>query len=197
MAAGTPLSPAPSSDPNADSRVPGQFDDTSLAMAISTRLGVGNAAAILQKQVVWTSRGDEVLLHLDSVRVKTAERLLFVSVDLETDQTGRTPLVCAFAVGNDKDPAGLIAVTDDLPRGNGVLAARWGKTLQEAVWATVLSISTDHAASASATAIGISVTPGSLRVQTSTALVWRLKTENPGGKPGAVPGLIPDNKGGA
>jgi hypothetical protein len=91
--------------------------------------------AAAQKAVIWVDRGDEVLVHLDSVRVKIADRLLLMSVDLETDQTGRTPLIAAFALGDDKDPAGLVAVTDDLPRGNGVLASRWGKILQEALWA--------------------------------------------------------------
>lgn len=168
MSAGPPLPPAPPLDPNADPKIPDQFNDTTLAAAIAQRLANGNAAALQLKAVVWVDRGDEVLVHLDNLRAKTADRLLLLSVDLETIQTGRTPLVCVFAVGNDKDPAGLVAVTDELPRGNGVLAARWGKILQEALWTSLLAISADHAAAAKATAIGISVTAGSLALHTST-----------------------------
>ncbi len=102
------------------------------------------------------------------MRVKIADRLLLISVDLETDQTGRTPLITAFALGDDKDPAGLVAVTDDLPRGNGVLASRWGRILQEGLWASVLGIATDQAQLTRASAIGLSAKAGSLQIHTGT-----------------------------
>jgi hypothetical protein len=168
MSAGTPLPPASPLDPNADPKIRKQFNDTTLAAAIAQHLAGGNAAVLRLKGMVWVDRGDEVLVHLDNLRIKTADRLLLLSVDLETDQTGRTPLICVFAVGNDKDPAGLVAVTDELPRGNGVLAARWGKILQEALWTSLLAIATDHAADTKATAIGISVSAGSVVLHTST-----------------------------
>ncbi len=159
MAASTPTDP---------------LNETTLAAALAARLGGSSAAngsappAAPQKAVIWVDRGDEVLIHLDSVRVKIADRLLLVSVDLETDQTGRTPLVTAFALGDDKDPAGLVAVTDTLPRGNGVLASRWGGILQEALWASVLGIATDHAQLTRGAAIGLSATTGSLQFHTGT-----------------------------
>ena len=152
----------------------GQLNEATLAAAVAARLGGSSAAngsappATPQKAVIWVDRGDEVLVHLDSVRVKIADRLLLMSVDLETDQTGRTPLVIAFAVGGDKDPAGLVAATDDLPRGNGVLASRWGRILQEALWASVLGIATDHAQLTRAGAIGLIATAGSLQIRTGT-----------------------------
>ena len=167
VSAGTPLPPASPLDPNADPKNRDQFNDATLAAAIAQRLANGNASAMRLKAVVWVDRGDEVIVHLDNLRAKTADRVLLLSVDLETVQTGRTPLICVFAVGNDKDPAGLVAVTDELPRGNGVLAARWGKILQEALWSSLLAISADHAAGTKATAIGISVTAGSLALHTS------------------------------
>lgn len=170
MVAGTSVPPKPPVDPeNRD-----QFNETTLAVAISRRLAGTSAAngttapAATQKAVIWVDRGDEVLIHLNSVRVKIADQLLLFSVDLETDQTGRTPLVTAFALGDDKDPAGLVAVTDDLPRGNGALASRWGKILQEALWASVLAILTDHAQVARGVAMGISAKAGSLQLHLGT-----------------------------
>jgi hypothetical protein len=35
---------------------------------------------------------DEVLVHLDSIQVRFLDRMIVVSVDLETDQTSRAPL---------------------------------------------------------------------------------------------------------
>jgi hypothetical protein len=156
---------------------PRQFNETALAAAIAARLGGSSTAngaappASQQNAVIWVDRGDEVLVHLDSVRVKIADRLLLISVDLETDQTGLTPLITTFALGDDKDPAGLIAATDDLPRGNGVLASRWGRILQEALWASVLGIATDHAQLTRTSAIGLSAKAGALQIQTGTTAI--------------------------
>jgi hypothetical protein len=168
VSAGTPFPPASPLDPNADPKIPDQFNDATLAAAVAQRLANSDLAALRLKAVVWVDRGDEVLVHLDNLRAKTADRLLLLSVDLETEQTGRTPLVCAFAVGNDKDPAGLVTVTDQLPRGNGLLAARWGKILQEALWTSLLTIAADHATAAKGTPIGISVTAGKLKLRSSS-----------------------------
>src|SRR5690348_16761582 len=51
------------------------------------------------ERVVWVDGGDEVLVHLDSVMTQIVGAAVLVSIDLETDQTGRTPLVVAFAIG--------------------------------------------------------------------------------------------------
>jgi hypothetical protein len=96
-------------------------------------------------KVIWVDGGDEVLVHLDSIRARVLDRTLLISIDLETDQTGRTPLVCVFATGAPGDPAGLVTVTDELPRGNGLLAARWGTIVQAALWAGLLAMATDTA----------------------------------------------------
>jgi len=157
------------------------LNERALAAAIAGRLGGDRAAdgsltakaaaAAAVTEVIWVDRGDEVLVHLDSVRVEIADRLLLISVELETDQTGRTPLVVAYALGDATDPAGLVVVTDDLPRGNGVLASRWGKILQEAVWASILAAATDQAQRAGKVAVGLSATAGFLRLHTAgTAL---------------------------
>jgi hypothetical protein len=111
-----------------------------------------------------------VVVHLDSVQVRLVTGSLLVSVDLETDQTGRATLVTAFALGAATDPAGLTAVTDDLPKGLGALSARWGKTLQAAIWASLLGLAQDAAAQQGGAPIGLAVTQGSLTVIAGTPL---------------------------
>jgi hypothetical protein len=86
-----------------------------------------------------------------------------MSVDLETDQTGRTPLVVAFALGS-RDDAGLVAATDELPRGNGLLAARWGPALRAAAWASLLMLAQDHANERGAAPLGLALTGGQLHL---------------------------------
>jgi hypothetical protein len=121
--------------------------------------------------VIWVDRGDEVLVHLDSISIRISVGVLLVSVDLETDQTGRTPLVVTLALGVPGDPAGLVAVTDELPRGNGLLAARWGQTLQQAVWASLLQVAGDHAAERGLHPLGITASESFITLLAGPALI--------------------------
>jgi hypothetical protein len=151
------------------------IDEAGLAAQISGRLPGNSADGSLLVNVnpttiIWVEQGDEVVVHLDSVQVRLLPGSLLVSVDLETDQTGRATLVAAFALGSAGDPAGLTAVTDDLPRGLGPIAARWGRTLQLAVWAAVLGFAQDSATQQGGAPIGLAARQGTFTVLTGTAL---------------------------
>ncbi len=152
-----------------------QIDEPGLAAEISARLAGTSADAsqltnVNAATIIWVEHGDEVVVHLDGVQVRLLPNSLLVSVDLETDQTGRTTLVTAFALGAAGDPAGLTAVTDDLPRGLGTLTARWGKTLQLAVWAAILGFAQDTAALQGGAPTGLAVSQGALTVVAGPAL---------------------------
>ncbi|HEY3705719.1 MAG TPA: hypothetical protein VGL22_11695 [Terracidiphilus sp.] len=121
-------------------------------------------------KVVWIDHGNEVLVHLDSAAVQILDRVVIVSVDLETDQTGRTPLVCSFAVGGPGELGGLIAATDDLPRGLGSLASCWGQQLQSAVWSSLMSLASDHATERNLTPRGLAASAGTLHLTAGEAL---------------------------
>ena len=121
-------------------------------------------------KAIWVEGGDEVLVHLDSIQTRILDGMLLVSVDLESDQTGRATMVVPLALGGANDPAGLVAVTDQFPRGNGLLASRWGEALQAAVWATILGIASDHAGERGAAPVGISTAAGTVTLHAGPAL---------------------------
>lgn len=160
-----------------DFRIGPNLDETALVGELGFRLtgtpangarfDSGKAAELAR--VIWVEDGDEVLVHLDSTQVRILDGVLLVSVDLETDQTGRQPLVVALGLGDD-ERAGLIAVTDELPHGNPVLAARWGRTLQTAVWSSLLGVVGDHAAEQNNSPLGIRSVKGTLRLETGEEL---------------------------
>src|SRR5262249_16552416 len=129
------------------------------------------ASAAPSGPVIWVDHGDEVLVHLESMQIEMQEGLILVSVDMETDQTGRKPLIGSIAVGKTNDGAGLIGTTDEYPRGNGLLAARWGAVLQDAVWNSLMSLAKDAAMQTGQAARAISVTGGSLVLHAGTPLV--------------------------
>jgi hypothetical protein len=106
--------------------------------------------------VVWVDAGDEVLVHMESLTTQITGQCVLISIDLETDQTGRTPLVVAFSLGHD-DKGALIAATDEFPRGNGLLAARWGVQVQ-------------HSTQQGASPAGLTIQKGVLKLHTGAPL---------------------------
>ncbi len=161
--------PAPPPPPPAcpPPKIPDHFDAPTLSSALGVRLTgtSANGAALagpIGNQVVWVDAGDEVLVHLDSIQIKILDRMVLISLDLESDQSGRTPLIVSFALGNATDPAGLVAVTDEYPRGGGSLAARWGEAVQAALRSTLLGIAQEHAAERGKAPVGISAAPGTM-----------------------------------
>lgn len=129
------------------------------------KAGVGRARSVL-----WSDFGDEALVHLDSVRLRFVKRFAVVSVDLETEQTGRAALVVTLALGSTQDGAGLVAATDALPRGNAMLASRWGRVLQETVWSALLDLARQHADERGQVPLAMHVLDGHLRFNATPAL---------------------------
>ncbi|PWT76139.1 MAG: hypothetical protein C5B46_01590 [Proteobacteria bacterium] len=171
--------PPPPPPPCPPYKIPDQLGEADLTAQISVRL-VGTTANGVPlatpagtpppNKVIWVDHGNEVLVHLDSTTVRILDRMVLVSVDLETDQTGRTPLVCSFAVSGAGELGGLIATTDELPRGPGTLASAWGQQLQTAVWSTLMGLVNDHASERSLTPRALSASAGTLSLQAGAAL---------------------------
>jgi hypothetical protein len=111
--------------------------------------------------IVWTMDGNEVVVHLDSVSVTLSPGIIRASVDLETDQTGRAAQEVVIAVAMPPAPPSLVAVSDDMTRGHALLAARWGRTLQDAVWGAVLGLADERAGGRAG---GIAAGDGTLRI---------------------------------
>jgi hypothetical protein len=173
-----PVPPAPIPPPAPPGAIPNKFDEPTLATTLGMRL-IGTpangtrstpSASTTALPVIWVDGGDEVLVHLESMRTKLLNGVLLVSVDLETDQTGRTPLVVRLATATSGQAAGLVAMTDEFPSGNAILAARWGTILQSAVWAALLGLAKDHAAQTGQAPRGIGVTAGQLSLQPGAPL---------------------------
>jgi hypothetical protein len=156
-------------------KIPDRFDERTLASALNVRIaGTPSDGSLppdqLPSKIVWTDYGDEVLIHLDSLQTKIVQGKLLASVDLETDQTGRTPLVVAFALGATNDPAGLVATTETYPRGNAMLASRWGQAVQAAIWSALLDLAQTHAVERSGAPRGIAALDGALQFLAGPAL---------------------------
>lgn len=110
------------------------LDETSLARALRRELA-GERPAI-----VWEHEGDAVLVHLAALTVELSAGIVTVSVPLETDQTGRGIVRCSFAIGHAGEGGEMFAVTGELPSGESVLVARWGRLLRDAIWSALVAL---------------------------------------------------------
>jgi len=168
--------PPPPPGPGPGPTIPDHLEPAAVVAAINVRIagapadGSAPTSKTPPDRVVWVEGGDEVLVHLDRTQVQAMDGMLLVSVELETDQTGRQALIVPLALGAADDPAGLVATTDELPRGEGLLAARWGKAVQAAVWEALLRLASDHAGERGKAPRGFSVGPGGLRLHAGDPL---------------------------
>ena len=148
-------------------KVPDRVTPAGLGVELKARLGGASFTTdggTTPSQLVWVDGGDEVLVHVDSLTTRALDGALLVSVDLETDQTGRQPLVVVLSMAAADDGAGLVAVTEDVPRGDPVLAARWGAALQNAVWAALTALARAHADERAGAPRALVVTADGLRL---------------------------------
>jgi hypothetical protein len=83
------------------------------------------------------------VVWLESLRVQLRRGIVRVRVDLETRETGRAAQEVVIVVAEPASPPSLLGVSDETARGDSRLAARWGRTLQDAVWGALLDLAGD------------------------------------------------------
>lgn len=168
-----PPAPPPSAPPPA---IPDVLTPASLSGLLQTRLAGlpadGSAPGkTVPAAVIWTDQGDEVLVHLSSLEISFSGSAALVSIDMESDQSGRTPMVVALALGDQPLAGGaLLAATDELPRGNALLAARWGAVLRDAAWNAFLTLAADHASQTGLAPHALTLANGQLRLTAGPAM---------------------------
>lgn len=113
-------------------------------------------------KVIWRDADGEVLVHLDQTKVVMFPGLVLVALTLETDQTGQGQLVVPFAVGSPASPAGLLAVTEQRPRGPAQLVDRWGDSATAAAWLALLDLAHGLALQSGVDTSGARLIPGAI-----------------------------------
>lgn len=106
-------------------------------------------------QIVWSDRGAQLLLLVDSLTVQLLKDLLVVAVDTECIEYGITSLIVRFSLATElgTDPTGkvigtLVAATDGIAHGHPSVAARWGELFRDVVWAAIVRLHVARAAAA-------------------------------------------------
>jgi hypothetical protein len=114
------------------------FSQEKLTQAL--RLALSPTADKEDTAVAWFDGDSEMVLHLSELQVSLKPGSVLVRLAVETDQTGKDTLIVPFSVGSSAKDAYLIAMTESVPRGNTLLASRWGRPIQETLWHTLLQV---------------------------------------------------------
>jgi hypothetical protein len=78
-------------------------------MGAAARLAVGLFRPTQRTEAVWVRGESQLAVGLTGIRVTTQEGLVGVVLPVRCDQTGRAEVTVTFAVGSEKQPAGLFA----------------------------------------------------------------------------------------
>ena len=143
-----PVVPSPPVPPTVTPLPPGAPGPVRALPAKDLTSLVRRAVAGDTRRTVWTSRGNEATVLLDSTRIATDDGVVLVGLTLDTDQTGPQELTTVLAVGSAKRPAGLLVVAEERPRGHADLAATFADAVVATAWRGVLLVVAAAAASA-------------------------------------------------
>jgi len=114
------------------------------AIAVTgTAIGADDRSA-----AVWVDGDNELVIRPNKLRVAFDAGYALIGIAVFTEQTGEAEVVVPFALGDPKQPFGLVVATEPLPRGPALIVETWGDQLIAAAWDALLEVATATAAAA-------------------------------------------------
>ena len=99
-----------------------------------------SADGVRTDTVVWTEGSSELLVIVAKVLVRVDQGVVLVTIPVSCNQVPHADIDVGFAVGDDERQAGLLATTEDRPRGPRAVVDIWGEALTAFAWQIVLSV---------------------------------------------------------
>jgi hypothetical protein len=141
---------------------PGSFGRLFVSAATQGISGAAGAPGT----VIWQLQGHELEVFVSQVQVKLDDGLIAVSIPVSCDQVESTIVQVPFAIGSKAAPAGMIAVTEQTPRGPDTIVKVWGEALVAFAWHTLLTVLTKIAGLAGVDADGAGLIPAAITAGT-------------------------------
>lgn len=157
------LLPAKPLEPGAvGPEIPLSRDEVQKLVSVAAGTAGGLPAGTDAAQVVWSQSGNELLVLLAKVAVQVDDGIALVDIPVSCDQLPKGRVTVAFAVGDDRRPAGMLALTEDRPRGPGVVVDVWGEALTAFAWQVLLTVCASVAGGAGEDVDGAPLIPAAL-----------------------------------
>ena len=142
--------------------IPLSHDEVQKLASVAAITAAGLPMGADAGQVVWSQGGNELLVMLAKVAIHVDHGIALVDIPVSCDQQAEGRITVAFAVGDDRRPAGMLAVTEDRPRGPRIVVDVWGESLTAFAWQVLLTVSTAVAGSAGDDVDGAPLIPAGL-----------------------------------
>jgi len=127
--------------------------------AAAVAAGVDRPGATRVAPVLWREGDRELLVDPAKVTAQFADGVVVVSIPVSCDQVGNAVVHVTFVVGNPKQPAGLLAATENRPRGPAVIVDAWGDNLVAFAWHVLVEVTANVAGAAGRDVDGAPLVP--------------------------------------
>jgi hypothetical protein len=157
------LPPSPLDPGGIGPEIPLNPDELQKLVTAAVPKAAGLPPGSAAESVVWTLAGNELLVLLAKVTVKlVGDGIALVRIPVHCDQVEAAAVTVPIAVGDNKRPAGLLAATEDRPRGPAAVVDVWSEALTAFAWQALLAIATAVAAGAGTDVDGAPLVPAGL-----------------------------------
>jgi len=157
------LPPRPLDPGGVGPEIPLNPDELQKLVTVAVPKAAGLPPGSAADSVVWTLAGNELLVLLAKVTVKlVGDGIALVLIPVHCDQVQEATVTVPIALGDDKRPAGLLAATEDRPRGPAAVVDVWGDALTALAWQVLLAAATGVAAGAGTDVDGAPLIPAGL-----------------------------------
>jgi hypothetical protein len=129
---------------------------------ITQRLFVAAAAQGNSGVQIWTKDDSELLVSTGQVKVTLDDGLVLVTIPVSCVEDSSATVQVPFAVGGKETPAGMVAATEERPRGPDLVVNIWGEALTAFAWQTFLMILTEVAAQSGVDQDGAGLIPAAI-----------------------------------
>jgi hypothetical protein len=133
-------------------------------ISVAAKRAAGLFRPTKRTEVVWVDGDSRLAVGLTGIEVVPADGLLTVVIPVRCDQTGPERVRVVFAVGSERQPAGLFAAAHRRPTGPAVVVETWGENLVAYAWQCVLGLVSGVAGAAGKDNRGNILVPAELTV---------------------------------
>jgi hypothetical protein len=112
--------------------------------------------------VVWAEHDRELLVEAARVSVRLGPGVVAVTIPVRCEEVGATAVHVTFAVGDPDRPAGLLAATEERPRGPRLVVELWGEALVAFAWTLLLQVAAHVARAAGTDEDGAGLVPAAV-----------------------------------
>lgn len=146
--------PIPAGEPGPEINLDSK--QTTALFAAAARATVG------ADRVLWDDGENRLLVLVADVRADIDDGVIVVRIPVQCDQVKKAEVQVAFAVGSEKQPAGMLAATETRPRGPADVVDIWREPLIAFAWQVVLRMTTVLSAESGTDRDGAGLIPLSL-----------------------------------